>query len=236
MRTTLLASISLLAACSSSPLDPGAGSSAGTGTGTLLVDGNANAHAQVANAKTAADFTTDFTVHISLNGQTLTTGTVTIDSRSMKTPLALTFDAQNMGEWHGTAAGYDEVYQLDVVAGTDKVQGVIVDGPDIHEFTAPTAGASLDSTVANMMTWERAVVADQASLRVGDLDHIAIDDTGSFSIPPGSLKAEKDQSRPNTLELTRENQVTPKGAVVGSTFSVSVENDLDVVALPNPAL
>jgi hypothetical protein len=233
MRTTLLASFSVLAACSGSPLDPGAGSSTGTGTSTLLVAGNANARAEVANAKTATDFTTDFTVHISLNGQDVTTGTVTIDSRSMKSPLALTFAG---GAWTGTAAGYDEVYQLDVVAGTDKVQGVIVDGPDIHEFTAPMAGASLDSTMANMMTWQRAVVADQASLRVGDLARIAIDDTGSFSIPPGSLKAEKDQSRPNTLALTRMNQVVPKGAVAGSTFSVSVENDLDVIALPNPAL
>ena len=234
MRNYFLASFLLAAACSSSPLDPGAGNSAGTGTNTLLVRGNADAHAQIANAKVASDFTTDVTVRVSLNGQDVTTGTVTINSRSMKQPLALTLDGNQ--EWQGTIAGYDEVYELAVVAGTDKVQGVIVDGPDIHEFTAPQAGASLDSTVANMMTWERAIVADQASLRVGDLDHIAIDDTGSFSIPAGSLKAEKDQARPNTLELTRENQVTPKGAIAGSSFSVSIANDLDVVALPNPAL
>src|SRR3954447_21298435 len=138
MRIFYLASF-LLTACSSNPLDPGAGNSAGTGTGTLLVNGNASAHAQVSNAKLASDFTTELGVRISLNGQDLTTGTVTINSRSLKTPLALTFNAQNGGEWDGNIAGYDEVYELSVVAGTDKVEGVIVDGPDIHEFTAPTA-------------------------------------------------------------------------------------------------
>ena len=236
MRTTLLASFLLLGACGGSPLDPGAGDSAGTGTSTLLVNGNASAHANIANAKLASDFMTDVNVRVSLNNVPVTTGTVTINSHSMKTPLALTYSNQNNGEWQASIAGYDEVYELSVVSGPDKVQGVIVDGPDIHEFTAPMAGASLDSTMANMMTWQRAIVADQASFRVGDLDRISIQDTGSFSIPPGSLKAEKDQSHPNTIQLTRTNQIVPKGAVAGSMFSVSVENELDVIALPNPAL
>ncbi len=236
MRTTLLASFLLLGACSGSPLDPGAGDSAGTGTSTLLVNGNASAHANIANAKLASDFMTDVSVRVSLNGQDVTTGTVTINSRTMKSPLALTYDTNNGGEWQASIAGYDEVYELSVVSGPDKVSGVIVDGPDIHDFTAPQAGASLDSTVANNLTWQRGTVADQAYFRVGDLDRLAIQDTGTFSIPPGSLKAEKDQSKPNTLQLTRTNQVVPKGAVAGSSFSVSVENELDVVALPNPAL
>lgn len=236
MRTPLLASFLVVAACSSSPLDPGAGSSQGTGTGTLLVTGDANAHAGIADAKLASDFTTDVRIHVSLNGQDVTTGTVTIDSRSMMKPLALTYDAQNNGEWSATVAGYDEVYELAVVVGADKVEGVIVDGPDIHEFTAPQAGASLDSTMANTMTWSRIAAADLATLHVGDLARLTIQDTGTFSIPPGSLKAEKDQAHPNTLALTRANQVVPKGAVAGSMFQVSVENDLDVIALPNPAL
>jgi hypothetical protein len=228
---TSLASLAVLTACSSSPLEPGAGNSAGTGTSTLSVDGNAHASANIANAKTATDFTTDFAVHVQLNGQDVTTGTVTVKSSRLTTTL--TFDGN---AWTGTAAGYDEVYQLDVVSGADKVEGVIVDGPDIHHFTAPQAGATLDSTVANKMTWERADAADIATFRVGDLNHITIDDSGSFMIPAGSLKAEKDQARPNTLELERANHVAPKGAVPGSDFAVSVENDLDVIAAPNPAL
>jgi hypothetical protein len=231
----ILASLAVLTACSSSPLDPGAGNSLGTGTSTLAVDGNARATANIANAKNASDFTTDFSVQVTLNNAPVTTGTVTI--RSSKLTVPLTFHADiNGGTWQGTGAGYDEAYQLDVVSGTDNVEGVIVDGPDIHDFTAPLAGATLDSTMPNMMTWDRIAAADVATLRVGDLDRITIDDTGTFSIPAGSLKAEKDQARPNTLELVRTNHVAPKGAVAGSDFSVAVENDLDVIAAPNPAL
>jgi hypothetical protein len=228
---SIFASFVVLAACGGSPLDPGAGSSLGTGTNTLSVDGNARAHAQLANAKSASDFTTVFEVEVMLNNAPLTTGTVEI--KSTKATTELTF---SNGMWSGTAAGYDEAYELNVISGSDKVMGVIVDGPDIHTFTAPQAGATLDSTLPNPMTWRRAAAADVATVRVGDLDRITIDDTGTFMIPAGSLKAEKDQARTNQLILTRENHVAPKGAVAGSTFSVSIDNELDVIAQPNPAL
>jgi len=226
----------VLAACGGSPLDPGAGNDPGTGTNTLLVDGNITAHATLTNAVSSNDFRTEFSVRVSLNGTPVTTGTVTIKSQLVDVPLTWNGNAGQTGQWEGSAAGYDEVYQLDVVSGSDKVSGVIVDGPDIHVFTAPTAGASLDSTLVNTMTWDRADKADIATFRVGDLDRITIADTGTYDIPPGSLKAEKDQSRPNQLELTRTNHVAPAGAVAGSDVSVSVQNELDVVALPNPAL
>jgi hypothetical protein len=227
MRTYLLASI-VLTACSSNPLDPGAGNQAGTGTGTLLVNGDAHAHSDVANAKLSTDFTTDINVQIMLNNQQVTTGTVTI--KSSKATTTLTYD-QN-GNWQATAANYDEAYELSVISGADKVTGVIVDGPDIHEFVSPTMGATLDSTIANTLKWDRAAAADQATLRVGDLPHIAISDTGNFSMPAGTLRADTTQARPNTLVLTRENQVVPKGAVAGSSFTVSVDNELDVIAQP----
>lgn len=230
----IFAAFFVLAACGGSPLDPGAGNSLGTGTTTLSVDGNARAHAQIANAKSATDFSTDFEVQVMLNNTPVTTGTVEIKSSKLTTEL--TFSTQNGGQWTGTAAGYDEAYELNVISGADKVLGVIVDGPDIHAFTLPQLGATLDSTIANDMKWSRAAAADVATFRVGDLDRLTIADTGDFSIPPGSLKADQQQARPNQLTLTRENHVSPKGAVPGSTFSVSVDNELDVVAQPNPAL
>ncbi len=231
----IFASFLVLAACGGSPLDPGAGNSLGTGTSTLLVDGTARAHAQIANAKSSTDFSTDFAVQVTLNNVPVTSGTVEVKSSKLTTELTWRAD-QNGGQWEGTAAGYDEAYELNVISGPDKVMGVIVDGPDIHTFTLPMLGATLDSTVANDMTWSRAAAADVATFRVGDLDRLTIADTGDFSIPAGSLKADQQQARPNQLTLTRENHVSPKGAVAGSTFSVAVDNELDVIAAPNPAL
>jgi hypothetical protein len=226
------------AACSSSPLDPGAGDSLGSGTQTLVVTGSASAHPRITNAHQPSDFDTDFQIRISLNNQAVTTGTVTITSLALK-GLNLTWvqNGGQFGRWEGTANGYDELYQLDIISGADKVEGVRVDGPDIHTFTAPTAGASMDSTMANTVTWARAGIADIAEIQPGDnVNSLAIEDTGTYSIPPGTLKADRQQAKQNTIILQRTNRVTPTGGAAGSEFSVRVTNEIDVLALPNPLL
>lgn len=229
----IFASILLLAACSSDPLDPGAGDQGGGGTNTLLVEGRANAEPRFANARAATDFDTEFSVRVSLNNVAVTAGTVTISSRFAEVPLTWHADP---GRWEGRLANYDEVYRLDVVSGPDEVSGVIVDGPDIHTFKAPLAGATLDSTVQNPLEWDRDQVADVATFDAQEIDRITISDTGSFMMGIGVLKAEKDVARENTIELTRMNHIPPSGAVAGSDFAVTITNRLDVIVAPNPAL
>jgi hypothetical protein len=151
------------------------------------------------------------------------------------TVLAFTTTGNDAGHWTGTASGYDEVYQLDVVSGTDKVSGVIVDGPDIQVITAPTAGATIDPTMPFMATWDRAASADVARIDAGDGDGIVVPDAGTYSVSAGTLHADQDRARTNTLRLTRMNQVTPAGALPESRVSVSVETEVDVVAAPCPS-
>ena len=76
MRTDL-ASILLVwgvAACGGNSLEPGAGNDVGSGTRTLSIDGSAHASPHQINARTPADFDTEFSVRVSLNNQTVTTG------------------------------------------------------------------------------------------------------------------------------------------------------------------
>ena len=226
-----LFSLSIAACGTSSPFEPGAGDNPGTGTGTLSIDGDATAHGRLTNALQASDFATDFSVRVLLNSVPVSTGTVTVTSS--RGGVNLTYNLNGGGRWEGTANGYDEVYQLDVVSGADKVEGVRVDGPDIHGFTAPLAGASLDSTVANMVTWSRIEVADEAKFHA-DSGDFTIADSGTYAMPAGSLKADKTSARANTLQLTRMDRITPMGAIGGSQFTVRVENEIDVVALPCP--
>jgi hypothetical protein len=230
---TIFASILVLAACGSDPLDPGAGDDPGGGTNTLLVEGRANAEPHFANAKLPTDFDTEFSIRVSLNDVPVTSGTVTVSSRYGEAPLTWHADP---GRWEGRMANYDEVYELDVVSGPDAVTGVIVDGPDIHLFTAPTAGATLDSTIQNPLTWDRDETADITTFDAEEVDRINISDTGSYMMGIGVLKAEKDQARENRLELTRTNHVVPAGAIAGSEFAVTVTQELDVIVAPNPAL
>lgn len=228
----IVCSCLLIAACGGE-LDPGAGDDPGTGTSTLAVNGDIDARPRVVNARVVGDFDTHLSVRVMLNGQLVTTGTVTVTSRSGTTPLS--FRAEN-GKWDATAAGYDEVYQLDVESGEHVVEGVRVDGPDIHTFTAPLAGATLDSTIATPIAWSAEQEATSASIDAEEIERLAIPDTGTYMLAAGALKADQETPHKNTIELVRTNRVTPAGAVGGSELSVSVENHIDVVAQPNPAL
>lgn len=231
MKRILASTIAVMAACASDPLEPGAGDQLGTGTQTLLVRGTATARPRISNAKLAADFDTEFRVQLSLNDVPVSTGTVTMRSAGATVPLAWKDNGPTMGRWEASAAGYDEVYQLDVTSGSDSVSGVIVDGPDLHVITAPTAGAALDSTQAITTTWDRLETTDEARVAV-DGDGIVIPDTGTYTMSPRTLRADKDKAKANTLHITRTNRVSPAGAVVGSSMSVTVSNEVEVVAMP----
>jgi hypothetical protein len=231
----LLVLVAAAGACGGSDLDPGAGNDPGEGTSTLLVNGDITARPRLANARARGEFDTEISVRVSLNQLPVATGTVEVTSASGTVPL--TFDpTADGGRWEGTAAGYDEVYILDVRSGDDFVEGVRVDGPDIHVFTAPTAGQTIDSTMPLRVTWESDDGADSASIDTDELERISIPDTGDYMLAAGALKAERDQARENRIELTRTNRVTPAGAAGGSELSVRIENEIQVVAQPNPAL
>lgn len=223
-----------LAACGGgSDTDPGSGSDPGEGTNTLLVSGNVEASPALTNARTAAEFSTDFEVQITLNNNGVTTGTVTVTSSTGKYPLAY---VGGTGKWEGRANGYDEVYILDIVSGTDEVTGVRVDGPDFHTFVKPTAGATVDSTLPLEVTWDSDQDADTSAIRADKIDWVSIPDTGKFMLGVGALDADPDQAKQNELRLMRLNRVVPAGAIAGSEFSVRIENRIDVIVAPNPAL
>ncbi len=229
----LLVSLSLLGACGGNgTFDPGSGDDPGGGTQTLVVDGSATARPRVPNATQPADFDTEFSVRVTLNAQPVTTGTVVMTSAAGE--VSLVFRPDNNGSWEGIGAGYEEVYQLDVTSGADSVEGVRVDGPDIHTFSDPLAGAVVDSTLAMPLSWDRSDAADAAVLRAGDGDGITITDTGDYVVAPATLKSKQDQPEPNTIRLTRTNRVAPAGAAPGSELGVSVTNEIQVVAQVNP--
>lgn len=232
---SLLASTLFLIACGSSKgsFDPGIGNDPGSGTSTLTVDGSARARPRVSNAQEPGQFDTEFSVRVSLNGQEVTTGTVTMTSATGA--IALVY-AGGDRRWSGVASSYEEVYRLDVESGADMVKGVRVDGPDIHVFTKPTAGASVDSTMPLDVAWDAGETADEATIRTDVIDTLAIPDTGDYALAAGGLKAERDKVKQNTIRLTRTNRVTPAGAAGGSQLTVSVDNAVDVVALANPSL
>ncbi len=237
MKTTLSILTLLLgtAACggTDSDLDPGAGNDPGAGTSTLLVNGKVEASPRLTNARAAAEFDTDFEVQITLAGQGVTAGTVTVTSATGTYPLTY---VGGTGQWEGRAIGYDEVYILDVTSGEHEASGIRVDGPDLHSFVKPSAGAAVDSTMQLEVTWASDERADSMGIRTDKIDWVSIPDEGRYMLAAGALDADADQAKPNELRLERSNRVVPAGAIAGSEFSVRIENRIDVVAQPNPAL
>lgn len=222
-------------ACGGSDLDPGAGDDPGTGTSTLVVDGSVSATPRISNARAPGDFDTELSVRVRLADQPVTTGTVRVTSASGVIDLVLD-TSNNEQRWRGRASGYDEVYLLDVESGADYVRGVRVDGPDLHFFTAPTPGDTVDAAVALTLAWSSEDTAESASVKAKNIDGVAIDDTRTYDLPPRALEAKKDEVKENELSVRRTNRVVPAGAAGGSELTVSVENRLTVLAQPDPTL
>jgi len=218
-----------LAACGEDILDPGAGSDPGTGSRRLAIDGAVHARPHRAQGRASADFDTEVSVHVLLDSQPVTTGTVTVTSAAGKVPLTY-----SDSRWSVTAAGYAEVYVLDVMTGADSVAGVRVDGPDIHTFSQPEDGAAIDVSSPLTIGWLRDQPAEVAAFRVDSSNWIEIPDSGKYQLAAGQLRSDRSQAREHTLRLARSNRVEPTGAATGSTWSVTIENEVHVVAPPLP--
>lgn len=211
-------------------LTPGVGDDPGTGTGTLLVDGNATASPLIDNATDPAGFTTQISLRVARTEGDVTEGTVQL--HSLGGTVDLTFDPATM-RWRGAQNSYHQVYQLDVTSGDDDVVGVRLEGPDIHAFSTPLKGATVDSTIPLDIAWTRAEAATVARLRTRDLD-VEIEDSGAHALAANSLRSKPDDTEDERLELLRSRLITPAGATPGSSFRIGVDNRIDLVVQPAP--
>lgn len=209
--------------------DAGVVDNPGTGTGTLVVDGVASAEPSVVNSTDLSNYLTTFSVRITKAGTDVTTGTVSIASSAGS--VALLFDGTTM-RWRGAQAGYFQNYTLDATSDVDNVMGVTVHGPDIHSFTAPTLGATVDSTMPLALTWTRTEMAEAAAIRTRLINPISIADAGTYSLPAGSLKSKPQETENEDIELTRSQRITPAGGAAGSTFRVAIRNHVTMIVQP----
>ncbi len=229
MRTSNLLAVSVavcaLAACGGD-LDPGAGSDPGTGSLTLFVEADIEASPIITNAGRSDGFQTSFDVRIRKNDVAVTTGTVTVTSNGGA--VALVYDAGD-DRWRGTQATYREVYELSVSSGDDFIDGVRIDGPALHRFTAPLAGAAVDALVPLVVSWERDEAADVARFDTEEINELEIADTGTYTVPVGGLKSKPDETSQERVRLDRSARVVPAGAIAGSSARVEVRNEIELL-------
>lgn len=228
-RVLALGVAEVLAGCGSD-VDPGLGSAPGTGTGTLEVIGSAYAAPTQPQPAMTGDFCVKFSVRVSRGGQAVTVGEVTVTSPTGK--VALTYSGE--AGWFGLAIGYHEVYALDIVAGSDRLTGARVDGPDIHAISQPAEGSAIDTSAPLVVTWRTSETAEVAALRAEPADWIEVPDSGMYSLPPGTFPSDRRQARVHAVRVARTNQIALTGATGGSSWSVTIENAVHVVSPPLP--
>jgi hypothetical protein len=221
----------VLSGCGGVDLEPGAGDDPGSGTRTLIVEGAAVASPSRFNARDGRNFATEFSLQLSRDDGPVVSGTVTVTSATGK--VSLTYDQDR---WVGGAASYDEVYVLDIASGADRIDSVRLDGPDVHVFTQPPAGATVPSTLPLTIEWARGTEADAAAVRTDSTEWIEITDAGTYALPPRALRGERNRAVDHTLRLARTNRLVPAGAAAGSTWSVTIENRLNLHTEPLPPL
>lgn len=224
MRFTIALLTAPVFACGSGLPD---GSSAGEGNQVLEVSGTVEADNQIANASSANDFNTSFEIRVQRDGIDVGDAIVTVESDAGVVELSLNGD----GEYVGGQPGYSEIYRLDIVAGDDFVRGVRVDGPDIHTFITPTAGATVDANADLLVEWRRDETAEAVRIETREMDELSIEDTGSFTAPVAALQWEGDEFD-ERVRLERSNRVSPIGAAGDSSFTVRVRNEIEFLAVP----
>jgi hypothetical protein len=220
-----LATATVLSGCGSTHVSDG-----GSGSGTFSVDANVSATDRITNATDGADFDVDFSVRLTKNGNAVHGATVTIDSGNGQ--VALVENNQN-GHYDGAQSGYAGTYHLSAVLGDDKVEGVILSGPGAHHFATPSVGDQHVYGQPLDIAWSP-TGAQSAVLETNEIDHTAITDNGSYTIPASGLKKpDPGKTEDERIRITRSNSVALSGAVAGSTLSVSVRNEVTLLIV-NP--
>jgi len=205
------------------------GDEPGTGTSTLTVIATAYATPRVTNAASDDDYDTAFRVVIDKGAARVVEGSVTITSA--RGALELTLDTREGGVWMGSQPSYREVYLLDIVSGADRVDGVRIDGPDRHRFTAPVEGSTVDAQAPLTLAWSRLDTATTATLSTSLLTQ-EVPDTGSFALAAEALANAPDRVVAETVRLERASVVIPAGALIGSSFTATVLNTLKLSVAP----
>jgi hypothetical protein len=205
----------------------GGASSAGQGSSTLTVNATVRADNTVVNANTGAGFDTQFSVRVSKAGVPLSGAMVDIEGDAGKVVLTENQQTQqNQARYDGQQAGYSRTYTLGVHLGADFVENVTVTGPDLHSFSAPLLGAQAMSGQPLEVKWA-ASGATTATLTTAQLDHIAIPDTGNYTVPAGGIdKVDPGKTKDTQLQITRSESIVPKGALGDSSLSVGITNEI----------
>src|SRR5262249_26295588 len=133
-------------------------------------------------------------------------------------------DGSTPGTYRASLASYTAGnYQLDITAGAQQVTAAQVLGPDLHAFTSPAAGDTVQASHPIHVTYTRTAAAQQMQLATKNWTGAAsTTDNGQATVPTPGNPARNDQQ----ISLTRWNSATITDAAAGSHFDASIRNSV----------
>lgn len=192
----------------------------GTGTLTLKVKADIDAKDIVGG------FITDFDVDVEdAGGNPISGATVTIKNSSLG-EITLLETSAGSGKYTAVRNSFPEGdFELNVVQGTDNVQGVILGGPGVHTITAPLANDTLIALQSLIVTWNSPSQAKSAEVETRDYGPVVVPDTGAAMVPSPENVARADQR----IRVFRFNEVGIDGGLPGSRLRVEVRQTMEPV-------
>ncbi len=194
----------------------------GTGSLTLLV------RADIDASDVVGGFITDFQVDVEdAAGNPVSLATVTINNSSLGEITLLEADAGS-GRYTAVSDSFPSGdFELNVVRGTDNVQGVILGGPGVHTITAPLANDTVTALQSLMVTWTSPSQAKSAELETRDYGPVVVPDTGAAMVPALENEARADER----IRIYRFNEVGIDGGLPGSRLKVEIRQTVEPVII-----
>jgi hypothetical protein len=200
----------------------------GTGTSTLLVQGDINATQTTGTTPAPAPQTTFSVTVKDGSGANISGATVTVLNSSVPDGVVNLVEAPaGSGRYSATVASYPTGdFHMNVVKGTDSVQGVVVGGPGMAAINAPVVSSTGTTTVtANQdlaVSWTTPAVGKQVTVSTRDTSFTG-PDLGAYTIVAAQNPARLNQR----LRVDRFNEVEAAGGLVGSRLSVMYRVAID---------
>jgi len=195
----------------------------GSGSNTMLVIANVTA-----NDLAGGLFTTDFDVTLTDATMAPVSGaTVTITNAALGATV-LSETAAGSGIYTAVALQFPGGdFQLDVVRGTDNVQGVVARGPGVHTITSPLANDVVTAGQPLTVTWTVPSQAKFAEIETRDFSATQLLDDGSFTIPGLDNPVNANQR----IRLFRFNEVEAAGGLMGSRLQIKIRAEVEPVVV-----
>ena len=218
----LSTALALMVACGDSSGPAVDRNDPGTGTGTLSVT------ADIDGQDVSGGIVTDMDVQVrNAQGQPVSGATVTISNGALGT-TTLFESGQGTGDYTASVNGFGTGdYRLDVVAGADRVENVVVGGIGIHTIQSPTTATLVPASQPLTVTWTMPAEAYRADVDSREYEVQDILDTGSHIIPAVDVRVRTDER----IRVRRENQVTIAGGLSGSRLQLQLRRTVEPIVV-----